>query len=130
MTVALLIISHQQVGQTLLRQAEALLGPYPGRVAVIAVPPDADPPEVLRAARDHLDTLDSGEGVLVMTDIFGATPSNIAHQLGSGHRHVVVHGLNLAMLMRAHNYADQPLDPLAQRVVEGGHRSIFAGEPK
>lgn len=130
MTVALLIITHQQVGHTLLRQAEALLGPYPGEAAVVSVPPDADPAEVLRGARDHLDTVDSGEGVLVMTDVFGATPSNIAHQLGSKHRHVVVHGLNLAMLMRAHNYADQPLDALARRVVEGGHRSIFAGDPQ
>lgn len=129
MSVGLMLITHQQLGQTLIEQVEALLGPFSADIAVLNIRPQDDPTQALARARQELARVDRGDGVLVLTDVYGATPSNIAHRLGPRHRHVIVHGLNLAMLMRAHNYADDPLQELSDKVLEGGHRSIFAGDP-
>ena len=71
-----------------------------------------------------LADLDDGDGVLILTDIYGATPSNIACALHSGGGSRVVSGLNLPMLIRAFNYPDDDLTGLVERAREGGTRGI------
>lgn len=129
MSVGLLLITHQDLGRAVLRQADKLVGGFSIPVRVLEVQPDDDPTGRILEASGELARLDAGDGVLVLTDLYGATPSNIAHALGGESVYVVVHGLNLAMLMRAHNYGDLSLDELVQKVLEGGRRAIFAGDP-
>lgn len=64
-------------------------------------------------------------GVLLLTDAFGSTPSNIASKLGAQHGWPVVAGLNLPMLVRVFNYPDTPLEELAGMAVEGARRGIL-----
>ncbi|HRE32898.1 MAG TPA: hypothetical protein PLD88_13045, partial [Candidatus Berkiella sp.] len=84
-------------------------------------------PESLMAKAAHLiRKLDSGSGVLVLTDMFGSTPSNIAQGLqNQGFCIRVLSGLNLPMLFRILNYPHLPLGPLAKKAVDGGKDGIF-----
>jgi PTS system ascorbate-specific IIA component len=73
-----------------------------------------------------LKVLNRGAGVLVLTDIFGATPHNVAQQLACSKRGTtVLSGLNLPMLVRVFNYPQDDLDTLASKAAEGGSRGIM-----
>ena len=79
---------------------------------------------ILQRANNELDALNDGEGVLILTDAYGATPSNIACKLLE-HAHAnMVSGINLPMLMRVFNYFTEDLETLAHKAAEGGIRGI------
>jgi PTS system ascorbate-specific IIA component len=77
------------------------------------------------AAARAVAALDDGDGVLVLTDMYGSTPSNVASSLGREDRVVVVAGLNLPMLVRVLNYPEDSLSALAEKAVSGGNRGIL-----
>lgn len=129
MTVGLLIITHNQIGQALLNTASNMLGGCPMDCAVISLPPDADTDAMLQEARRRSLELNKGEGVLVLTDMYGSTPSNIAAALGESKDIIVVAGINLPMLIRVMNYPQLDLDQLANKAVTGGNDGIFAFSP-
>lgn len=89
----------------------------------LAISADCVPEQSLAQARDLLKALDQGQGCLIFTDIFGATPSNIAHHLASDET-VVIAGVNLPMLFRVLNYPHSDLDTLAEKAVNAGHEGI------
>lgn len=121
-----LIIAHNHLGEQLLETATDMLNRRPSQVRTLDVFQDDDPVELLGRARRLLHELDQGAGVLVLTDMYGSTPSNIAHRLGDQHHKVrVISGINLPMLIRALNYADLPLDDLAQKALSGGREGIL-----
>lgn len=126
MAVGVLLLTHDAIGPALVEAARHVLGRIPLTLATVEVSPDSDPAEMLRISGDHARKLDSGSGVLVLTDVFGATPCNVArriHELGVRLR--CVPGLNLPMLLRVLNYADQPLEELAETAASGGRSGIF-----
>ncbi len=127
MSVGLLLIAHQDLGACMLRQAVANFGPLGPPIAVMEINPESDPEELVQQGRELLSSLDEGDGVLILTDIFGATPSNLAHRF-CGDDERVIHGLNLAMLARARNYRDLPLGELTLKLLEGGRSAVFAGQ--
>jgi len=126
MSVALIIFAHSPLGSATLAAAQGTLGALPMPVAVMDITPDADPQqEFLRAGRLY-EELDQGEGVLLLTDLFGATPSNIAGRLlQQGHHARLISGLSLPMLIRTLNYAALPLDELAHKALSGAHDGIL-----
>ena len=87
--------------------------------------PDCDPDCLIKQLDTILKDLDTGEGVLLLTDLFGATPSNIAQAIREAHNARLVTGLNLPMLIRVMNYPDLNLDELADEAVEGGQSGII-----
>ena len=113
------------MGSALIATARHILGRFPLAVEAHAIPPGSDVDQALQDARSHARRLDSGDGVLVLTDVYGATPSNIAERVAEPglaiHR---VSGLNLPMLLRVLNYAEQPLTELAQTAALGGRSGI------
>jgi PTS system mannose-specific IIA component len=129
MTIGLLIISHQPLGQALLDISVKTLDVCPLAVQVLDVPRDADPDLLTHEAESMLASLDSGDGVLVLTDLCGSTPSNIACRLASHrpkHREImVVTGLNLPMLMRVFNYPELHLIDIAERALDGGRQGVM-----
>ncbi|MBL1277972.1 MAG: PTS sugar transporter subunit IIA [Ectothiorhodospiraceae bacterium] len=129
MTIGVLIISHESLGQTLLDICTKTLGLCPLTAQVIGVPLDADPDVLINEAETRLDTLDTGDGVLVLTDLCGATPANIAcklrHRIKQHKQLTVVAGLNLPMLMRVLNYPDLSLDDSAERAIKGGQQGVM-----
>ncbi len=125
MSIGLLLITHPGIGAALLATACATLGDCPLETHCIEVPPDPDTERLLEEARRQIRHLDDGSGVLVLTDAYGATPSNLAALLlRDGGRISVVSGVNLPMLIRVLNYADRKLEHLACLAAEGGVRGI------
>ncbi len=125
MRAGVLIIAHNHLGQMLLETATDMLDRRPAQVRTLDVFQDDDPVELLARARRLLAEIDQGAGTLVLTDMYGSTPSNIAHRLGDNeHRVRVISGINLPMLIRALNYADLPLEELVQKALSGGREGI------
>lgn len=124
MSVGILLITHPGVGSALLHTATRILGACPLQTKCLEIPSDAATEPLLAQAAEHLAALDSGHGVLVLTDIYGATPSNIAKQLTDTGRVGMVSGINLPMLIRVFNYPGDDLDDLCIKASEGGVRGI------
>lgn len=125
MSVGILIITHAKVGDALLETADKMLGGLPMEVHVMPIPLDCQPDNSLQQAMDQIHELDHGEGVLVLTDMFGSTPSNVANRLLQEPGICVVTGLNLPMLIRVLNYPRLSLGELSQKAVSGGTDGIM-----
>jgi len=124
MSIGILLITHPGVGSALLTTASRLLAACPTRIKCLDVPLDANPESIFRHAAREVLNLDDGDGVLILTDAYGSTPSNIACQLTEDHYARVVSGLNLPMLIRVFNYFTEDLDTLSHKAAEGGIRGI------
>jgi len=125
MSVGILLVTHPGIGGSLRGLATRLLGPLSLKVECVEVGFDADLDALLPVASAALRRVDSGEGVLILTDMFGATPSNFAQrlgQLGTSTRRIA--GLNLPMLLRALNYPDRDLASLADAAAQGARLGI------
>lgn len=123
----LLLIAHAPLASALRSVAEHV---YPGCAASLAaldVPAAMPMEEVEREAARLLGGLDSGE-VLILTDVFGATPCNVARKLADGVRVKVVTGVSVPMLWRALGYADEPLDSLVARALAGAMQGTMQVE--
>ena len=120
MACGILLITHPGVGSSLLAVATTLLRNLPLQADAFEVPFDADLEQLLPAASAALRRVDSGEGVLVLTDLYGASPSNLAARvarLGTPVRRVAA--LSLPMLLRVMNYAEQGLEELPATAAAG-----------
>lgn len=118
------MINHQPLGQAMLDISIKALRVCPLATRVLDVPLDSDPDHIVAEALRLMAEIDSGDGVLVLTDLCGSTPSNIARRL-TGHQVQVVAGLNLPMLMRILNYPNLPLDQMAERAIDGGRQGVM-----
>ncbi len=126
MAVGILLVTHPGIGSALLDVARRLLGTLPLRVEVLEVAFDAEADAVLPVASAALRRADAGDGVLLMTDLYGASPSNIAAQvaqLGTPVRRVSA--VNLPMLLRVMNYAELGLDQLPAVAATGGRNGVL-----
>ena len=126
MAVGVLLITHPGIGPSLLAVATALLRTLPLRAEAFEVPFDGVPEALLPGASAALRRVDSGDGVLVMTDVYGATPSNLAARvarLGTPVRRVSA--LNLPMLLRVMNYAELGLDELPAVAAAGARNGVL-----
>jgi len=129
MSVALLVVTHNRIGAELIRTARDILGGYPMPCATLEVSRDADLESLLTDGHRLTWELDAGDGVLILTDAFGSTPSNTAVRLGEDVGTAVVSGANLPMLLRVFNYADENLTELQQRAVGGGRDGVVLVDP-
>jgi PTS system ascorbate-specific IIA component len=127
MSVGILLLTHPGIGSAMLHIATRIIGRVAAPVKCLEVPPDAALQPVCEQARSMLKVLDRGVGVLVLTDMYGATPNNVARELACENaRSTVISGLNLPMLVRVFNYPDDDLDTLASKAAEGGTRGIMS----
>src|SRR5512140_988072 len=104
--IGLLIVSHGAFGESLIHSASHVLGRRPLYLRQLGVTVHDDPDAILPVAEDLIRFLDQGRGVLVMTDLYGATPSNIACKLLVPGRVEGVAGVNLPMLIKALSYRE------------------------
>jgi len=124
--IGILIVSHGTLGESLIHCASHVLGKRPLNLRQVGVTSHDDPDAILPQARDLVRTLDSGNGVLVFTDIFGATPSNIACRLLEAGRVEGISGVNLPMLIRALSYREKlPLAQLIDKSLSGGTEGVM-----
>ena len=123
--VGILIVTHGNLGVTLAECAQHILQRELPHLAVMAVDKNDDPDRKLAEARELVRGLDDGSGVLLLSDIFGGTPSNIASRLIEPGRIEAVAGVSLPMLVRSLCYAGQPLETVVSKAVTGGLEGVM-----
>lgn len=124
MSVGILLVTHGDFGQSLIRAAEFILGCSLSEINCISVTQSgAEHPEI-EQMKTAIRATDQGDGLLVLTDLAFASPSNTIETLLEGHRARMVSGLNMPMLLRTWNYRNEKLDMLAGRAEKGGIRGI------
>jgi PTS system mannose-specific IIA component len=122
--MGVLIVTHYRLGEEFL-QALRLIVPDAPRYEAVSVDPKQSVDEIRQAIAEALGRADGGEGVLVLTDMFGGTPSNMSLSFLEEHRVEVVTGLNLPMLIKLATMAEaKPLEELAAFVRDYGQRNI------
>ena len=122
--IGFLIVSHGAFGEALIHCASHVLGKRPLRVRQIGITVHDDPDVIVPLAQELVRQLDQGNGVLVFTDMLGATPSNIATRLLIPGRVEMVAGVNLPMLVRALTYRNEPLAALIDKATSGGRDGV------
>lgn len=125
MPVSVLIISHNNVGDALIKAATTTFGELPLPTKTVAVDYRADPAELLPKLQRAVKNIEHGDGILILTDMFGSTPCNIAQALHNESQICIVTGLNLPMLIRVMNYPNLTLSKLAKRALSGGKKGIL-----
>jgi len=126
MKVGILLITHDDIGSSLLYSLQEMLGPnLPLPVKVLPIRHEDEPVEFCYHADRLCESLNQGQGVLVLIDLFGATPCNIACSLISNHRVRVVGGVNLPMLVKLMNHPATDLDTLVNIALSGGCQGIL-----
>lgn len=122
--IGVLLITHDHLGQTLLDVIEQTFTNLSLPAKTLPIYPDTDPIICVEKAKALANELNQGDGLLVLTDIFGATPANIAQQLASDDV-FLIHGINLPMLFRIFNYPNLSLSELLDKAVNAGHDGII-----
>lgn len=126
MTVGLLLVTHGKLGHYLLETMQEMIGPLPLAAEALEVRRVQTTDVLLLQGRRMIERLDSGTGVLLLTDAYGATPGNIACCLAQGPDTALVAGLNLPMLVKILNYPQLDLAALCVAAVEGGQRGVIS----
>ena len=130
MKVALLIITHNQIGSELISTAGSILGNNALPIHSISIPAELNAGDLGGYAdqiRDTIVDLNSRQKLLVLTDIYGATPNNLARYFANDINSVVLSGVSLPMLLRVLNYCEQDLDQLVITAIEGAKKGIVQG---
>ena len=125
MSVGILIVTHPGIGSALAHSAQRIMGEASLKTFCLDIPVDSDVERTDLEISQALANLDSGDGVIILSDIYGATPNNLARKFAApGHVHIVS-GVNLPMLIRLYNYPDTDLPKLCELAAEGGQRGIM-----
>ena len=124
MSTRIFIIAHAPLAHALRECALHVFPDCAESLMVLDVQPAAPPEDTLALARSLLES-HGGAPLLVLTDVFGATPCNIAQRLVEGRPARLVTGVNLPMLLRTVCYRAEPLDALVQRAVVGGTQGVM-----
>jgi len=123
--IGILIISHGTLGESLIHCASHVLNKRPTQVGQLSVTAQDDPVLLLPHARTLARELDSGDGVLILTDMYGGTPCNIASKLVAPGKIEAVAGVSLPMLIRVLNYRDRDLQLIVTKAISGGCEGVL-----
>lgn len=125
MKVGILLVTHGKLGRNLLdTMADMMGGTLPLDIDALEVRRVQTPEAMIAQGSKMMERLDSGHGVLILTDAFGSTPSNVANRLTGASSTIVIAGVNLPMLVRIFNYPGLNLADMAKNAIEGGQRGI------
>lgn len=122
--IGVLIIAHGSLGPSLIDCATHVMGNRPAQLDFLEISQNDDPAEILPKAQALVKNLDSGQGVLVLSDIYGATPCNIVTRLLTPDEIEGVAGVNLPMLVRVLNYRHEGLHSCIQKALSGGRDGV------
>ncbi|MDS4013364.1 MAG: PTS fructose transporter subunit IIA [Candidatus Accumulibacter sp.] len=122
--IGILLITHGSFGESLIQNVCHVLNKRPPLIAQLGVAAQDDPLDVLPLARMLMKEVDGGEGVLLMTDVFGATPANLALKLLEPGHVEGVSGVNLPMVLRALTYREKGMETMLQKAVSGARDGV------
>ena len=127
--IGVLIVTHGEIGTSLLESASQILGARQAQVCTLSVWRQDDPDDLVLRAREMMEQIDAGDGVLILTDIFGATPGNVVSKLLQDGKVEGVSGVSLPMLLRVLTGRTNGSNPislsvLVQRAMSGGSEGL------
>ncbi len=122
--IGILVVTHEHLGDHLIRCAIHVLGEKPEQLLSLGVFVKDDPDDMLINMREYVQQLDRGDGVLILCDILGATPCNIASRLIENGHIACIAGINLPMLIRALSYRNETLATVVDKTLSGGKNSV------
>ena len=123
--IGILLITHGTLGESLIHTAIHVLNKRPPSVRQLGVNAQDDPLLLLPQAQTLVKELDTGAGVLILTDIYGGTPSNVAAKLIVPGKAEAVAGVSLPMLIRALTYREKTLDVMITKAISGGRDGVL-----
>ena len=123
--IGILIITHGTLSESLIHCASHVLNKRPPRLKQLGVTAQDDPALLLPQARTLVKELDDGNGVLILTDMYGGTPSNLASKLVMPGKVEAVAGVSLPMLIRALTYRDRDLQTVVTKAISGGCEGVM-----
>jgi mannose PTS system EIIA component len=118
--IGILILTHGALGETLINCAIHVLNKQPPGLKALGVTGQDDPALIFPQARALVQKLDDGGGVLILSDMYGGTPSNLASKLVTPGKVEAVAGVNLPMLIRVLTYRDRDLQTIVTKAISGG----------
>lgn len=130
MNVAILLVTHQKIASSLLEVALTIVNDNLKNIEYIEIPMDASLNSMEDEIHNKLDKLDTENGILILTDMYGGTPSNLANKFIKNKNIKLISGLNLPMLVKIINYRKLSLDDLILKALSGGKDSISLYEGK
>lgn len=122
--IGILIIAHGNLGESLIHCVSHVLAKTPPQLMYFAVATDIDPADLLPQAMQLVDKLNTGAGVIILSDMYGATPCNLVTKLLAPNHVEGVAGVNLPMLVRVLNYRDKPLKTCVDKALSGGRDGV------
>ena len=123
--IGILIITHGMLGESLIHCASHVLNKRPPRLKQLGVTAQDDPALLLPQARTLVKELDEGTGVLILSDMYGGTPSNMASKLVAPGKVEAVAGVSLPMLIRVLTYRDRDLQTIVTKAISGGCEGVM-----
>ena len=125
MTIGILLLTHNDIGAQLLLAAKSTYGSIPIRTEVLSIDHYDKPSDLIGLTKQYVKLLEQGSGVLILTDMFGSTPSNIAKEFSCLKTVNIVSGVNLSMLLHIFNYPKLTLKDLTVKAIEGGKGGVI-----
>ena len=125
MNIGLLLLTHNDIGAQLLLAAKSTYGSVPYRTELLSIDHYDQPTDLINLAQQYVKVLDSGDGVLILTDMLGSTPSNIAKKFSQKKNVNVISGVNLSMLLNIFNYPSLNLKEITKKALEGGKDGVM-----
>lgn len=122
--IGILIIAHGSLGESLIHCVSHVLGKQPPQLAHFAVGTNDDPSDLYPQAHQMVNALNTGAGVLILSDMYGASPCNLVAKLLAPGIIEGVAGVNLPMLVRVLNYRDKPIKTCLEKAISGGRDGV------
>ena len=123
--IGILLITHGELGKSLIECATHVLGDKPKFLDSLTIENDCAHDNMYKEISEKINLLDQGKGVLILTDIFGATPCNIITKIIKPGKVNAIAGVNLAMLIRSISYRHESFDTLVAKAIEGAQDGII-----
>lgn len=123
--IGIMIVAHGKLGESLIDCAIHVMGSRPPLLQYFGIETHDDPEVKLKAMQEIVATLDEGDGVLILSDIYGATPCNIVGKLLKPNHIEGIAGVNLPMLVRALTYRNDDIKKLAEKALSGGQEGVL-----
>jgi len=123
--IGILLITHRELGKSLIECAIHVLGDRPKFLESLTIENDCVYENMYMEILEKINLLDQGDGVLILTDIFGATPCNIITKVIKSGKINAIAGVNLSMLIRSISYRHESFDILIAKAIQGAQDGII-----
>jgi mannose PTS system EIIA component len=123
--ISILLITHGELGKSLIECATHVLGDKPLFLESLSIENDCTHESMFKQISERINFLDQGDGVLILTDIFGATPCNIITKIIKPGKVSAIAGVNLSMLIRTISYRNESFDSLISKAIQGAQDGII-----